>query len=183
MRASIAVLAFAAILLPAQPGTAQSDLKPPLIAVIDVQRVMRDSTAVQSLRERIESLRSAYQDELREEEEGLRVANQELVRQRTVLSAEIFAEKRGELEQRVAALQRDAQEKKRSVDRLFTGGLAQIQKSITQVSSDIAAARGFDMVLNGSAAILFKPEYDITAEVIEQLNKTLVQVDLPAPGN
>ncbi|MGH6945911.1 MAG: OmpH family outer membrane protein [Kiloniellales bacterium] len=183
MQVGVAALVFAAIPLPGYPAAAQSELTAPLIAVIDVQRVMRDSTAVQSLQERIETLRGSYQDELRKEEEELRVANQELVRQRTVLSAEIFAQKRNDLEQRVAALQRDAQGKKRSIDQLFAGGLTQIQKSITKVASDIATARGFDLVLNGSAAILFKPEYDITEDVIKRLNETLVQVDLPSLGN
>ncbi|MDH3917889.1 MAG: OmpH family outer membrane protein, partial [Rhodospirillales bacterium] len=75
------------------------------IAVIDTQGIYRESEAVMGLQKRIDAQRSTYQEELRKKEESLRTADQELARQRTILSAEAFAQKRRELEEQVATLQ------------------------------------------------------------------------------
>jgi len=161
----------------AAPGDA------PRFAILDVQQVLRESTAVKGLNIEIEKRRNEYQNELREQEESLRDADQELARQRTILSAEAFAQKRKELERRVGTLQREVQERKRALDQGFTKGLAQVQAELAEIAKAIAQEMELDLILSKATVVVVKPELEITDEASKRLNQRLpaVAVDFSRP--
>ena len=85
--------------LPLAAQVGDEDGTGPIIAVIDMQRILRESLAVTQMQQRIEELRQAYQAEFREQDRELRANDQELARERSNLSADDFAEKRqGEMQ-------------------------------------------------------------------------------------
>ena len=79
-----------------------------------------------------------YQSELRKEEEALRKADQELVRQRPIISAEAYAQKRGELEQKAATLQREVRKRKRGLEQLFTNAMGQVRNELAKGAAESA---------------------------------------------
>ncbi len=165
-----------------QPPEAAADAQPaPRFAIIDVQQVLRESEAVISLNREIEKLRTAYQGELREKEEDLRGADQELSRQRTVISDEVFAQKRQALEAQVSTLQREVQGRKRALDRTFSTGLAQVQAELAKVAKAIAEERGLDLIFSKATVVIVKPEFEITAEASKRLNQRLPSVAVQMP--
>lgn len=175
-----AVTAFFAVwtwLVAQVPAGAQEPLAP-VLAIIDVQKVLRDSTAVKSLSKKIEAQRGKYQAELREKEEKIRSADQELTRQRSVLSTEAFAEKRNELELRIATVQREIQERKKNLDQLFAKGMGQVQNELLKVAKKIAEERGLDLILSKATVVIVKPKFDITSEALKRLNASLPDVAL-----
>ena len=155
--------------------------KSPRFAIIDVQTVLRNSTAVKGLNEEIEKRRNAYQKELREQEEELRDADQELSRQRTILSAEVFAKKRQELERRVAKLQREVQDRKRGLDQGFSRGLSRVQAELAEIAKGIAEEMGLDLILSKATVVIVKPEFEITNEASKRLNQRLPTVSVEFP--
>ena len=162
------------------PGQAHSQDAPALVVgVIDMQRILRESIAVQSLSAAVETRRDAYQEELREKEEAFRSADLELARQRSEFTPERFAQKRRELEQRASQLQRDFAERKKELDQLFGRGMAQVQQTLVQVSQEIATERGLDILLAKSTVVLVKPSLEITNEALARLNENLPDVALP----
>ena len=165
------------------PGARAEEFTAPVLAIIDVQKILRESTAVKALTKVAEEQRSKYQIELRAKEEALRNADQELARQRTVLSAEAFAQKRNELEQQVAGLQRQVQERKRELDRVFANGMGQVQSELAEVAKEIAEENGIDLVLTKATVVIVKPKLDITNEALKRLNERLATVALPALQN
>jgi Skp family chaperone for outer membrane proteins len=154
------------------------ELAAPVIAVIDLQKVRRDSIAVKALSQRIAEQKAIYQGELREQETALREADQELARQRSILSPKAYASKRVELEGRVATLQRDARDRKRALDKIFAKGMSQVQAALTEVAKEIAKELGLDLVLSKTTVVLVKPKFELTQEVVRRLNVRLP--DLPA---
>lgn len=155
----------------------------PVLAIIDVQKVLRESVAVKALTATIEKQRDKYQGELRTQEETLRAADQELARQRTILSSDAYAQKRKELEQQVATLQRQVQERKKGLDQLFGQGMSQVQNELADVAKGIAEERGIDLILSRAAVVIVKPKLDISTEALTRLNARLKTVALPAPQN
>ncbi len=155
----------------------------PIFAIIDVQRILRESTAVKSLSRGLEERRGKYQTELRKEEETLRKADQELARQRSILSAEIYAQKRSELEQKVASLQRQAQKRKKGLDRLFANGMSKVQNELAKVAKEIGEERGLDLILSKATVVIVKPKFEITEEVVKRLNARLPDVPLAQEQN
>ena len=158
------------------------DAKSPIFAIIDVQKVLRDSTAIKGLNQEIEKRRDSYQEQLRLKEEELRNADQELTRQRTILGPEVFAQKRQELERKVGMLQREVQERKRALDQSFANGLSQVQSELAVVAKDIAEAKGLDLILSKATVVIVKPEFEVTDEASKLLNERLPVVTVTFPN-
>ncbi len=155
----------------------------PIFAIIDIQKVLRESTAVKSLSRSIEERKGEYQAELRTEEQALREADQELARQRSILSAEAYAQKRSELEQKVATLQREARKRKRGLEKLFANGMGRVQNEIAKVAKEIAEERGLDLILSKATVVIVKPKFEITEEAVQRLNERLPDVPLAQTQN
>jgi Skp family chaperone for outer membrane proteins len=159
------------------------ELAAPVIAVIDLLKVRRDSIAVKALSQRIAEQKARHQDELREQEKALREADQELARQRSILSPEAYANKRVELERRVATLQRDARDRKRALEKIFAQGMSQVQAELTEIATEIAKELGLDLVLSKTTVVLVKPKFELTQEVVQRLNARLPVLPEVQPEN
>ena len=72
--------------------------RPPIIGIIDIQGVLRASTAVQTLSAEIESQRDGAQAAIQDREEALRAADVDLAQRRASLSPEGYAKEREALE-------------------------------------------------------------------------------------
>ena len=118
------------------PGVAQESQKVGTIrvkmAVIDMNEIRRNAAAVKDIRAQVENLRAAFQTEIKNEEEELRAANQELGRQRAILSSEAFTEERRKFEQRLAGVQRKVQQRKQNLDKALNDAMFEVQKSLNK---------------------------------------------------
>ncbi|MFQ5468434.1 MAG: OmpH family outer membrane protein [Kiloniellaceae bacterium] len=164
------------------PGSAPAhaaEAKTPVFAIIDIQRILRESMAVRALSDAVQGRRTKVQAELREKEKTLRAADQELARQRTILSAEVFGQKRQELAQKVAALQREAKQRRREFDRDFSAGMAVVQKELAAVAREIAQERGLDLILSKATVVIVRPEFDLSKEALDRLNAKLPKIAAP----
>lgn len=178
-RIALGTLALAALPRPiaAQP------LPATVAAVVDHQRIMRDSKAAKSIQQQLEVRRKLYLDQLAKEEQRLAELGKELSRQRTVLAAEVFAQKRKEYEEAVQALQRASNERRRQLDEALGAANAQVRQALKEVVDELAETRGFNLVLPASAVLLFSPKIDITDEVMARLDRKLPSVKLPETAN
>jgi Skp family chaperone for outer membrane proteins len=164
-------------------GAFAQDVKPPVIIVIDNQKILREASAVRQLQQQINEQRSVFQKELTEQEQDLRKKDQELVRQRAILSADAFAKKRRELEEQVASLQRGVLDRKRGLEKIFNKSMGQIHKALLSVAAEIAEELAADLVLSKSALVLVNPSFDITDDALKRLNERLPSISLAAPQN
>ena len=169
---------LAAALAAAAPlGEAPAQQLPATVAaVIDYQRVLRDAAAARSIRDQIEVRRKAYQEEISKEEQRLHEADKEFARQRSLLTAEAFTEKRREFEQEVAEVQRLVQERRRELDNVAALALNQVKEALIEVVTSIADERGFNLVLPSSEVLFFARKIDLTEEVLALLDRRLPDV-------
>jgi len=179
---AVALMTTVAAAAGGRPAGAQ-EAQATMLAIIDVQKVLRESVAVKSLTAKIEEQRDQYQKELRAKEESLRSADQELAQQRTILSADAYTQKRKDLEQQVATLQRQVQERKKELDQLFGQGMSQVQNELANVAKEIAEERDLDLILSRATVVIVKPKFDISNEALKRLNARLTTVTLPAQQN
>ncbi len=163
-------------------AAAQSDSNP-VIAIIDMQRILRESLAVKAMQRDLEQQRASYQSELKQKEEALRNTDQELARQRAILSADAYAKRRQELEREVAQVQREIQERRKGLDEVYGQGMRQVRLRLIDIVQDIAKTRGADLVLAKATVVLVRPDLEITNEALERLNVELPSVALSVPQN
>jgi outer membrane protein len=160
------------------PVSAQK-LPPAVAAVIDYQRILRDAAAARSIREQIEVRRMAYQEEISREEKRLHEADKAFAKQRSLLTADAFAEKRREFEEDVAAVQRLVQERRRALDGVSAAALNEVKTALIDVVTGIAEERGFNLVLPSSDVLFFARKIDLTDEVLAKLDAKLPDVKVP----
>jgi outer membrane protein len=164
---------FAAAIV-ATPAYAQQN-----IAVVDIQRIMRESNATKSITSQIETQRSAYQQQITKQENDLRNAEQELNKQRTIISPEAFAERRRAFEQRVGNLQRDVQNRKRELDKSFSVASGIVERELNAIVGALVEERKLTLVLPRSQTIYYNPQMEVTDEVMKRLNAKLPSVTVP----
>ncbi len=183
----LCLAAFLSMVLVANEALAQeqpTSVVPALpIAIVDMKAVRQKSTAMESVRAQITEYRSGFQSQIQQEEEQLRAANQELARQRSILSAEAFAEERKKFETRLAAVQRLVQKRRQELDQLRDVAMVDIQSSLNTVIAEIASERGVVLVLQREQTVLAARALEITTEVIDRLNKKIPTVVVPPPSN
>lgn len=161
------------------PAARAERLPPATAAVIDYQRIFQDAKAARAIGDQVDARRRLYQEEIARQEQRLHEADKELARQRTVLSAEAYAERRRDFEAQVAEIQRTVQERRRQLDQAKAAALNEVRAAVIEVIGELADTRGFNLVLPTSGLLLFSPQIDLTAEVLRRLDEKLPTVKVP----
>jgi Skp family chaperone for outer membrane proteins len=171
---------FAATLGPPAPAQAQTDtMESPTIAVIDMQKIRRESEAVKSIEQQIQEQKSAYQKELSEKEKEIREENQSLSKQRTLLAKDAFEKKRQNLRKKLGNFRRDIQTRRKALDQNYSEAMRRVQKKLIEVVRQVASERNLDVVLNKGTVVLVRPDMEITEIALQRLNDQLTSVDVP----
>lgn len=170
----IAALSLLAVTFTSTPSQAGDEK----IAVVNIQKVMQDSTAAKSVREQLKSKQGGFESEMRKKEEDLRKQDQELSKQRSVLAPDAFEKKVQEFRTKAASAQKDVQSKKMQLDKAFGGALNDIQKSVFDIVATIAKEKGYVAVIPTSQMLYADPALDVTGEVTSRLNKQLPSVSV-----
>ncbi len=173
-----------ALMLAAQmtgPEAAAQQAVSPVVAVIDIQAVLRESAATRAIRSQIDKQWATYQQEITRQENELRAAENELARQETLLAPEALKERRRSFERRSGELQRNVQNRKRQLDRAFRKAMRTVRESLREVVDELAKEKGSTLIFYKSALAFTAPDVDITKEVVARLNDRLPVVSLQLP--
>jgi Skp family chaperone for outer membrane proteins len=168
---------------PPVPDVPHGTLPPAsVIGVLSVPDVLRTSVAYQAADKAIGERRQKLNDDAQQEQVKLRDMGQELATDRSKLSPEQVRVKEKELQDRIAESRRSFTERNRVIQEQGQYALLQIQRTLSEVVQKVAASRGMNLVLQRAEVAVNIPEFDITPEVTEVLNKVLPSVVIPAEG-
>jgi Skp family chaperone for outer membrane proteins len=151
--------------------------------VIDMVLILRDSNAAKGVRGQLEKQRNTFQTDIQKQEKDLRAADEELAKQRAILSPEAFTQKRRDLEKRVGDAQKAAQDRRRVLDTAFNEAIQRIEQKTFEVVAEIAGERNYQLVLHKANVVVVQTSLEITAEVIRRLNTKLPSVAVKLPQN
>jgi Skp family chaperone for outer membrane proteins len=169
-----------------KPGLAQEPVKVGTLrvkmAVIDMNAVRRNATAVKDIRVQVEKFRAEFQAEIKKEEEELRTANQELGRQRAILSPEAFTDERRKFDQRLAGVQRKVQQRKQNLDKALNDAMFEVQKSLNKIVVDLAKEHSLTLVLRKEQTVLVAKPLNITEVVLQRLDQAVPTIKVVEPG-
>ncbi|HUY68324.1 MAG TPA: OmpH family outer membrane protein [Alphaproteobacteria bacterium] len=178
MRAGcVAGLALALGVAPAgaAPKTGAS-LPSPVIAVLDVQRILQESLAAKSVQQQLETQRAKFQSETDKEEDGLRKTEQGLSHARAHLGPAAYAARQQELSRRLMAVENHVQDRRHRLDEAFTNAMDTVRDSLLAIVKDVAHERGANIVLVKQQTLWMNRDFDITGEVLKRLDQKLPQV-------
>lgn len=151
------------------------------IAIVDVDEVMKNSVAAQSMRTQIEAFQKTFRDEIAKEESKLRARQQELQKLAPKTPPEQMAEKARAFDKEVADFRNKAELRSRALDKSYSDALETINKAMFEAISDQAAKNGNNIVMSRAQVMMFDETMNITKGVIEDLNKKLDKVTVEKP--
>lgn len=163
--------------LAAVPAEAQ-EIASPVIIIVDVQQILRDSLVAKNVQAEMTKRTDRYTKEVSNQEDELRQTQDELERQRTVLSADAFNAKMRDFQQRYDALDHGVQATRQALQQAFNDAMTKVENAALQIISDIAAERKANLVLTKAAVLFTAPGLDVTQEVIRRLDEKMPNVPL-----
>ena len=158
-----------------EEDTVQSEVR---IGVVDRQKIMQDSLAGESVRKEFEAMEQAYREQISARENELRAQQEELGRQRAILTPEAYSERENEFAALVEGLQRDVAEINKQLDAMLQYGMRQIDMQTIQIIAEIAEAKGYTLVLDKTQLLMVNTDYEFSQEVLTVLNARLPVVEI-----
>ena len=146
------------------------------MAVVNIQEIMRDSTAAKSAKDQIDSKTKSIQAQMSKKEEELQKEGQDMSKQRAVLAPDAYEKKQKEFQAKFTAAQRDVQGKRAEIDNALSGAIGEIQKAVLDITTSIAKEKGYTLIVPASQQLYYDPKLDITKDVLTRLNSTLPKI-------
>jgi len=167
---------------PAPAAAPRGPVPPPLIGVVDMALIQEQASVMKSIRDQMQKEEAGLRADLTKRENDLRAADQELQQQRTLLSADAFAERRRNFEAQVGESQRYMAARKQQLDKAFSEGMRQVDGALSAVLREIATERGLNLIMpRGALMLLADNNLDITDDVKRRLDNRIKTVAIKLP--
>jgi outer membrane protein len=177
----IAILGMTAVLSKSALAQDGAQLPTVVMAIVDIQKIMRESAASVSIRDQIDQVRSEYQSELDAKEERLRATDEDLQRQRAILAPEAFEEKRKAFEEEVLGVQRDVQGRNAAIEQTIGDATSKIREKLIPILADIMEDRGASVLVDKGQVLVSDKSLEVTITALSRLNKVLPEVIVEIP--
>lgn len=149
----------------------QDSFKLDRIAVVNIDKVLRDAKATESVRALLDEKREEFQNDFATREASLLQIEKDLQSKRTLLSEEAYRAEVAQFQNEVASIQKEIQFKRQAIDKAFQEAQDEIRALAAEIVAEIAGSQKLDVVINKSSALVFRQDLDITEAVITQLNE------------
>ena len=171
-----AVLLFLLAFMPvqtvmAQEAATQSSFDVKRIALVDLNFVLRNAAATNRVRVLLDEKKAEFSNEFQEKEATLLIRERELNLRRDIISEADFNAEVQAFQDDVAAVQREIQFKRNSLDQAFQQAQDNLRALAVGIIEAIANREALDMVMTREVSLLFRPDLNITQEVLSTLDE------------
>lgn len=148
------------------------------VMVVDIQTLLQRSKAAQMVRQQIEQKGAEYRKDIAHQEQVLHAEQDELQREQlqSKLSPAALNKKGREFQQKVTALNRNVEAKRAALEKSNADAFTKIQTAMLKIIAGIAKERQANFVFQRSDLVLFDKRFDVTDEVLQQLDEQLPAV-------
>ncbi|WP_372598214.1 OmpH family outer membrane protein [Amphritea sp.] len=141
------------------------------VATLSVQQALLTSKAADAFRVKLKSELSGEQKQLSDLEAQVKKIQEEIKKGQGTQSKEVQDQQRVQFQKAYGEYQRLGQELQQKQRQREDEFLKEMRPKLDTVIRGLIDSEGYDMVVNKQATIYVKPELDITAKVVELLNK------------
>lgn len=148
------------------------------IAVVDMEFILENSLAVNSTRKSINELSKRIEKEMNEQEIKYKKYQEQLLELQKTITKEKFNLLVLEFNKSVNNFQKDIQQKKMALGRAHSQAMEIVLQKSVSIIANLAKKYNFDIVLPFSQVFYIRSEFNITSEVILNLNANLKVVPI-----
>jgi len=178
----LAIGATLALALSVVPGTTLAQEAGLRIVVIDGDRVTTETAVGRRVREQLQASADRWEQRVSEIQSELQTLRQRLDSQRLTLGQDALAQLSSQVEEAQVRLERTQDDARRALQREQADGIEQVNAVLVPALEELAAERGYDLVLDSrmtqtGGMLYYSQAIDITDEFIERVNAAT-----PEPG-
>jgi outer membrane protein len=159
-------LACSALVVMSQIAFAQTK-----VAVVNLQRAVFESAEIKKANEDMQAKYKPRQDELQKLQQEVATLAQQLQSSNGKLSAQQEAELQATGQRKQRDLQRVQDDLQADVERDRNEILSKSSQKMTEIVKKLAEEKGFDLVVDSSTTLYFKPAMELTTEAIAAYDK------------
>lgn len=148
------------------------------IAVVDIQAILENSLAVQSIRKSVDILNKKIQQDVSQKEIEFKEEEALLMAQRNSLGELEFERRVNDFNQKVNSLQKDMHDKKRHLEHAHAEAIGKVQEVTNKIINDLATKDNIDLVIPTTHVLFAKNTLNITLTIITKLNNKLKYVKI-----
>ena len=155
------------------------------IILVDLREVQKSSKAGQDFARQVETLRADLETDKQKLEKQAADAEQELSRQKAILSDAAFEEKRKAAAQQFADSSNNLQDKAKRVQAALANADRDLQSALNPVYNALLTKYGANILLDRSVIVATGQMTDVTREVIQQLDAKMptIKLNMPPAGS
>lgn len=143
------------------------------LGVVDMRKILKESTAYQSVVEQFEDIRRKHRNRMTKKEDELRDEENNLFKQKNIISKEAYSKKLNELTNKVNLLKKETNSEIKKYEVTFEKATMKIQSSLVDVLAKIANDKKLDLILAKDQVLLVGKNIDLTEESVIKLNEIL----------
>jgi Skp family chaperone for outer membrane proteins len=148
---------------------------------IDQGEIETGASAFKGLLSERDKMAVSLQAEINRMEKDLRSADDELNKQRSVLSPDAFTQRRRDLDKRFSDAQTTVNNKKRDIDQAIGDAYNKVMKQVFDITAEIVRENDYKVVLERKVVVVAESSLDISGEVVSRLNKKMPSVAVAVP--
>ncbi len=154
-------------------GSAHAQLS---IAVVDVDRVLGEAQAAQTLQKKRETAREKFLSSLREKEQTLRKEAEDILAKRQEMDEDAFATAEQEYQNKIQELGRLTQKQRREFEKASSQSLIALRDQLSSAVQGIAKEEGYQLVISNRDVIAGETSLDITEKVLKKMNADAIEI-------
>jgi len=146
------------------------------IAIVDIQYILENSLAIQSIRKDIERIGREIEKDMLKKEAELKKIEEALVKKRDSLKEEDFNIEVNLFNAKVSQAQQEIQSKKTRLEQAHSKAVSKVYETTIEIITDLSKKKNFNLVIPTAQILYAKDNFNITSEVIVKLNAKLTLV-------
>lgn len=172
----IALFAALLVLSPAHANAADAGK----IAVVDVEKILAESKAAQSLQAQLQTKKGAFQKEFAAKEKELLAAKTALITEQETKKAtkEEFEKKVKAFDAKVDQARKESQKSRAALDTALSKSMSELRKSIVEATAKVANEKGYEIVLTRESVLIAEKALEITDDVLKALDAKVTTIPL-----
>ena len=148
------------------------------VAFIDVQYIMENSLAGQSLKKQLETIHKKNLKTFKQKEDDLKKKETEILKKKNVLSKEDFQKEITDLRNSVKEYNTERNEKINSLTKKRLELMEKILKVLSPILTEYSKEKNISIVMDKKYIIVGKTELNLTDDILKLLNNKIKKINL-----
>jgi outer membrane protein len=141
------------------------------IAVVDGEKVLRDSEPGKKLFADIKALRDKKQQEIEQRQNSIQVMNDKLTKEKDILSPDAQEKRKAEIQKAITDAKRFREDSEQEIQGRLDTAMETMQNRLIPLIEKIGQEKRHSLIVGKQFTIWRDPKFDITEEVIKRFNE------------